>query len=650
MSVPHSRTPARLGGGAVWRVLAVSVVLTIAMAWPVLRHPTERIFGGEIVGRHHDPFTVMQQFAGAPVGAAYLQPATDWIGRAFAVALPPVAAYNLLVLLTFPLAAWFAYVLAFEITGSTIASAFAAFAFAFSPFHLEQAAYHPHVAQVQWVPLYFFTLWRCARRCTWRRALALIAAGAVAVLANAYHALVLGAITPFALIAFWWTPLADRPRATWRDLVGTAGVLASTAAIAILAIHRVVPVVFSDRVAAAPDDLFIYAARWWSYLIPAVDHPLLGPWATRVWTSYVISDGLLEQQVFVGWTVVVLCAIALAAWWRRRGAWSYAPVLLGLAALAVVCSLSPERSVWGLTWSRPSSVLYALMPMFRSYGRFAVVVQCFASIVAGAAFAMLWSSGRRAVALAAVPLLMFEFLPGAPHTRDVLPTSAHRWVVEQGPAQAVFECAESSMADANVSWLMRRSVGHVGTVVADCGEPALAQKLRTLGFEYLLLRTDVPARTDIERQLGPAFSRVYQGADASVFAIAGAAVPVYVGALEGADRREYDGPRSWRWAGARVSVPLINVSASPQSPRLGLTLSAFGIPRQVRVTLDGVAVTVLRVPSEDTVFELGPLTLSPGQHQLVLESLEPALSPAAIGGGTDARLLALRIGRWWIAP
>ena len=40
---------------------------TLVMAAPVLRAPSERLFGAEIVGRHHDPFTVMQQFAGAPL-------------------------------------------------------------------------------------------------------------------------------------------------------------------------------------------------------------------------------------------------------------------------------------------------------------------------------------------------------------------------------------------------------------------------------------------------------------------------------------------------------------------------------------------------------------------------------------------------------
>ena len=58
-------------------VAAVAVVLTIVIAAPVLRSPHERIFGRESVGRHHDPFTVMEQFDRPLSFGVYLQPVTD---------------------------------------------------------------------------------------------------------------------------------------------------------------------------------------------------------------------------------------------------------------------------------------------------------------------------------------------------------------------------------------------------------------------------------------------------------------------------------------------------------------------------------------------------------------------------------------------
>ena len=63
---------------------AAALIVTLAIAAPVLRAPSERIFGAEIVGRHHDPFTVMQQFARPNGLGVYSQPVTDFTGAAIA--------------------------------------------------------------------------------------------------------------------------------------------------------------------------------------------------------------------------------------------------------------------------------------------------------------------------------------------------------------------------------------------------------------------------------------------------------------------------------------------------------------------------------------------------------------------------------------
>src|SRR3984893_291746 len=139
----------------------MAAVVTAAMALPVLRAPSERMFGMEIVGRHHDPFTAMAQF-GRPISiGVYSQPVTDIPGALLARISGAVAAYNWLVLLSFPLSAAAAFLLARYLTLSPAGATIAAMAFAFSPFHLAHAAYHPHIAQTEWVPLYLLALWRC---------------------------------------------------------------------------------------------------------------------------------------------------------------------------------------------------------------------------------------------------------------------------------------------------------------------------------------------------------------------------------------------------------------------------------------------------------------------------------------------------------
>ena len=111
--------------------LAVSALAAAAIAVvaaPVLRAPSARVFGMEIVGRQHDPFTVMQQLERPLAIGPYLQPITDMTGALIAWVAGPVAEYTWLVLISFPLSAAAAYLLARYITLSPAGAAVAAIA------------------------------------------------------------------------------------------------------------------------------------------------------------------------------------------------------------------------------------------------------------------------------------------------------------------------------------------------------------------------------------------------------------------------------------------------------------------------------------------------------------------------------------------
>ena len=184
-------------------MLSISVVATIVMALPVLLSPHERIFGGEIVGRHYDPLTVIQQFAQGGVRGLYRQPLTDDVGAQLSRVFGPVAAYNVVVLATFPLAALGAYALARYLRLSHRGSLVAGLIFAFAPVHVAHAAYHPHIAQVQWIPIYFLTLFVAVDRPTLTSAALLAATAGCLTLSNFYGGLIGAAVTPVALAAYW---------------------------------------------------------------------------------------------------------------------------------------------------------------------------------------------------------------------------------------------------------------------------------------------------------------------------------------------------------------------------------------------------------------------------------------------------------------
>lgn len=515
-----------------WRgaaaVAAVALAITAVIAAPVLLAPAERIFGLEMLGRNHDPFTVMLQFLRPIALGLYSQPVTDVPGALLARVMSPVSAYNALTLLSFPLAAATAYLLARHLALSTAGASLAALAYAFSPFHVAQAAYHVHIAQTQWLPLYLLALFRCLDEPTPREIGLLAAATGCVTLSSFYGGLIAAVITPVALVAYWLGRAGAGARSTRRLLV-TAASLLLIAGSGLAYLWAVAPEVVTNPAAVAFQraDLFRYSARWWSYLLPPVAQPLLGDFARRIWLESGIGGGLLEQQVSLGWGIVALGLVAAWRWLardRQPAALAGVPILAALAVAAFVCSLSPERRIGQFTIVRPSGVLYALVPMFRAYARFGVVVQLMAALLAGIGCDRLLHAGSRRGKIACAALLLVtagEYAVWPPALwRDVLPTAAHRWVARQPAEVLVLDCAKASLAESSVPWLTGRQVLPAGGAYDNCTEPSLPGRLAAAGFTHLLVRRETTAgRWFASHPPADGLRRLEQFDDSEVFAI-----------------------------------------------------------------------------------------------------------------------------------
>jgi hypothetical protein len=663
-------------------VLALAVIVTVAIASPVLRAPSDRVFGMEIVGRHHDPFTVMAQFQRPITLGVYSQPVTDITGALLARISGAVAAYNWLVLLSFPLSAAAAYLLARHLALSPAGAAVAALAYAFSPFHVAHAAYHAHIAQTQWVPLYLLALWRCLDDAS-PVAVALLGAATMAVtLSNFYAGLIMAVITPVAVAAYWLvTCQADTP--SMRRLGITVGSLLLIAVSGIAYASYAAGAVVVDRAAFAfpRADLFRYSAKWWSYLVPPVEHPLLGVTAHRLWTAVGIHEGLLEQQVSLGWGIVALGLIASVRWLvpgrdgqqppslvpgndvrqppslvlgrdvRQPPSLVRVPVLVIVAVAALVCSLSPERTIGGFTFVRPSALLYEIVPMFRSYARFGVVVQLMAALLAGIGVDRLRHAGTKraqivCVALVALAAAEYAVLPSG-LWRDVLPTTAHRWVVQQVDRMRVLDCTPLNQESESVQWLTSYRVTLIGGSIGDCTDAYLPQKLAANGYTHLLVRHDTADGQSFADHPAPDGLRVAaRFDDGQVFAVTAQTPAIYTATMTGFFPREHDAEWAWRWMGADAAWTIVNTGARPIVATLGLEVSAFHHARGLELLLDGRHVQALVVEQSRRIHQLGPLTVIPGSHELVFHPAEvPTVASDVIDSG-DRRPLSFALGTW----
>lgn len=469
-----------------------ALLLTAVMAWPVLRAPSTRTFGPAIDGPHHDAYTVMWQFAHARPAFPYRQPLVDDAGALAARAVGPVAALNLVVLLSFPLSALAAFLLARYLRLSHGAAAIAAFAFAFAPLHLAHAAYHPHVMQAQWLPVYFLALWACVDRATPLRAVLAIAAGAAVALSNFYGAFAVAVLTPVAVAArLTARPEARRGRRHTLALVS----LAAAGPLALLTARATMPALF-ESFAASRDDVARYGAQWFAYAVPPVEHPIWGARAASFWDARGMTGALVEQQVSISWALAALALVAVVAWARARGGPRtshqpgplYAVPALALVALAaMLCSIAPPPEVRGAATLLPAHWLYPFAPMFRAYARFAFVAHLMLALLAAIGVMCLWPQ-RRALAAALLLIATVEYAPPVNATRDVLPTAAHRWLAGR-PRVRALDCTPPSLAGTHLPWLMQQDIEPLGGSITSCDGPGLATAAAARGIRYVIVRS-----------------------------------------------------------------------------------------------------------------------------------------------------------------
>jgi len=643
--------------------LAAALAATLVMAAPVALAPSERLFGSRHTfareDPNRDPLVVVEQFRTGRVPGPYLQPLTDLPGRALARLVGPVAAYNVLILATFPLSAAAAYLLARYVLGSHLGAMVAGLAYAFLPFHVAHATNHPHVAQTQWLPLYFLALWRCLDRPDLRRASLLLASAGAATLSNFYGGLIVAVLSPVALVAYGAVS-PRRPAEGRRRRVALTGLtLAAAAAAGLLLIHRVAPAVLlrPGSWAFPRSDLFLYSAKWWSYLVPAVDHPLAGSRVREFWAGRGLEEALLEQQVGVGWSLLVLGAVPLWLWLhgdRSSLASRSAPVLASVAVAALLCSLSPERRIGSLTFVRPSALLYEVAPMFRAYARFGVVVGLMTALLAGAGANRLWrwptSAGPRTAALL-LGLAVLEYAPFPPwRWRDVLPTRAHRWLAGQSGSLRALDCVPPSRVSDS---LALSQLGHEVSLLGaptfdDCGEPRLGDKLSAMGYTHVVVRRDSTVGRWLAANPVPGgLARAPEFEDGWLLEVKAQPPRVYVSALLGFYPREYEGEATWRWMGQTGALRLA-ATREPVGTLLEVELKAFPRDRHVEWLLDGRRLGEVEVTAEWRRYELPLGPLAPGETTLTLACRGPAIVANDVLHNHDPRALGLAVGSWRI--
>jgi hypothetical protein len=242
-----------------------------------------------------------------------------------------VAAYNLTVWWSWPLAGWGAYNLAHEVTGDRRAAFVAGLVYAFYPYHFAQRN-HLNLLSVQWIPFALLFLMRAVRRGrVWDGLLAGLFFACAGL--SGWHLLTLGGILGgLWLLYAWLTEHRERAQGSWRAL------LAMVVTLGLLTGPFLVPMAWEQFVNPAGQDPYLgkegeTQTDLAAYVLPNLYHPLWGRLAAPVHQRFLRNK---DHAVALGYVPLLLVGYGLLRWHagkRRDRFWFVALFVFWLLAL-----------------------------------------------------------------------------------------------------------------------------------------------------------------------------------------------------------------------------------------------------------------------------------------------------------------------------
>jgi hypothetical protein len=397
-------------GDALWGMWAISWVARTLVVDPA------DVFNANVFHPHRGVLAVSEHFL---LEGALAIPVYWATGN-------PILAYNVIILLALGLTAVAAYFLARRLSGSRVAAAAGAIAFAFSPYMMARLA-NIHLMMAWGFPLGLLTLHRFVERRTAGRAATLGLVIFLQGLATGYYGVFVGVVVGFGALFYAISRDLWRERRYWIGLAGAAGLsVVLMLPIMVLFIQQQRELGLQRTLEHAAH----YSADWRAYLAsPARAHA----WMTRLL-------GRWNEVLFPGFLTIGLAVVGGRALYRgsQAKAWQHtddhdvhgaAGLQAGretllfyslLAGLAFWASFGPRAGLY--------AALYKVIPLLsflRAPARFGVLVVLALSMLAACGVAWLLASPSRArriagratcaaliVELAAIPL----FLPRAEPT------------------------------------------------------------------------------------------------------------------------------------------------------------------------------------------------------------------------------------------
>lgn len=677
--------------GAAWVVSGLAyLAYTLYVFWPVPTAPGRWLIGGPGDATGELALTYYRDAAGA-------WPLSDQLTRLenypFGLPLPgavsigqlavegplqlislatggnEVLAYNVMMMLAMVATPMAAFALVRFVVGGSWAPLLAGFAYGFAPWHIIRAGGHLALSHIEWLPLIALgLLWLLEGG--GGRAWALTAvAVAMNAYTNSYFTLMAGAM----LVAF----VCADAFIGWRTRAGLGPVVRRVGGLtAILTVTYLPQVLWLATKRGAVDDslagtrgasdLQVYGARWYDWLLPQWDHPLMGSGYPAFRDRHLHLSNHTESTLYVGVVVLVLVAAGVAVVWGDRLVTrrSRAAVFAGaMVVVGVVTALPGRVSLLGVGIPTPPEWIHALFPYWRVYSRLYVVVALGLAVLAGIGIAALLARRRPAVS-AALGVLIAAALASdfsTTSTRwDSRPPPVYGVLRGQSPGARVEYPIVSAYDPAHFRYIAYTEAagrplmnggkpaswqGGLDGRLQDPSRPWVLPLLARLGVRWVVVHDDAYRAQGAAPPPLPAGAReVYRDGASALWRVRAAAPSVVVVPADNwmdAEPR----PGGWsQWLGSRDGAMLVmNDLGRPARTTVTTTLGSFARPRRFAFRAGGRTIWRGIVPTSPTRVSFA-FVAPPGTSRIAMQS---PTAPTRIGDVTstpDPRTVTIQIG------
>jgi hypothetical protein len=672
-------------------VLAATVALALYIVWPLPYHLDEWISGypGDSTGfiaylwamAHGHGFNVVGtshvDFWGAPFG--YEEDSS--VNLTIASTLFPsyllaelgheIAAYNLVVISGLALSGAAMYWLVRYLGAGRLAAGWSGVVFMVFPWHLEKAQGHAAYVHLEGFPLLLLALLAWRSRPDWRRGVLVVAAYAFIWLTAGYFGLVatvaLVLLGPAIAIGHLRT---QRPiRALGRSSALAGGLLAVPATLYVTAAagEGGTGAVLQRRV----EELLIYGARPWEYLVPSYRHPYfgdkVGPWLLE----NLHGSNFSETSLYVGWITIALAVFWLSAAVIRRSTLSAQNAFVAKAFLALIVAglaFSLPSPLWTGGPVGPARLLWELTPYFRVPTRFIALVMTALVPLAALGLARLAARFERPIlrvafvgVVAAASFWELSFVPPRLLT-DVGTPPAEYAAVERAPRGSLAEyplvAQEFALNSEYLFWqrvherplLNGAPDGTFSDAVRETlvgpGDPATPPSLAALGVSVIVVHGDFYPGAGMPpppEALGPGYRQIATYPDGSrVLRVVASPAPAHALYTSGFGPSEIAGPRTTaRWLGAdRGRIEFMTWRAGVYRARF--SLAAYERPQRLHIA-GFRGQSTLPAPPRGGSVEL--VLRLPRGRSWVEVSASPGLRPIP-----DGRRVSVYVGNWQFEP